>query len=165
MAWGEVSCFLGPNSAQMSIFGVRNAITRGTWPPPRRAPDPTTRGIHYNLLYSPRGEVGRPFWWGPLTIFPQNLVSGHSSAQTMLEMHLALLLDQQKVHLCKKKLRDGPLKMDNLPTPDQGRLMMASLELGGVDLARGFYPLLTHLCYPLSNSAMHYSTLISTIQH
>ena len=54
--------------------------------------------------------------------------------------------------------------MDNLPTTDQGRLMMASLELGGVDLARGFYPLLTHLCYPLSNSAIHYSTLISTIQ-
>ena len=41
--------------------------------------------------------------------------------------------------------------------------MMASLGLGGVDLARGFYPLLTHLCYPLSNSAMHYSTLISTL--
>ena len=75
LKWLGVNClaFLGSNSTQTSIFGVKYQR------------DPTTRDIHLNLLYS----WGCPSWWGPLTTLILNSFWVHFSAQTMCQKRIS----------------------------------------------------------------------------
>ena len=83
MARGEFSRFLGSISGQTSIFGVKYLRDPQITPPPQGVPPPTTRD--FCLVVgggAPLNGGWRPLLWGPLTILPQNIVSGHFLAQT-----------------------------------------------------------------------------------